>query len=351
MDFLKFILTCFAFQTLLTAECCLNRNVNKNGLFEPKIDRTFLPDGKILDLTKPTIPRIQTVPGEEIEMSNLMPKDLGEIPFVTYFNPQFNFGSTFKPQYNFKLNKFKPAKGNQVIYAVELESDVSTSSRSYLDTHAYWCPQGKFVDIPIHPKINDAKYLFTPSFSGCTLVVDLMEKPGSKEKFYRVYHVQGGKEEAEYNSLRDHGLGMVTSMEYRHYGYFRPDVHNLNLHINNVIGSAFMAYVDAQKKWILFHQSQFGPYGYLVVSKIASKNGKKEITASIPQDTYVAKTNILSVRSPLGETADCGLASLHSGKTSAPVNVGLALNDYVCDEQNEMTEGKIVVYFRCRKIF
>ncbi|KAG4080380.1 hypothetical protein HA402_006718 [Bradysia odoriphaga] len=285
-------------------------------------------------------------------MYKMLTNILDQIPVVTYIDPQFNFGAKFKEKYNFRLNKFSPAHSRQILYALELQGEASASHQSHLDTHAYWCPQGKFIDIPIHPeKPGDAKYLFTPSFSGCTLVVDLIEKTvnGKQEKLYRVYHVQGGKENAEYNHLSYHGYGMVTSMEYRNYGYFRPDITKLNLHIENVIGSAFMAYSDEQKKWILFHQSQYGPHGYLVVSKIFHSNHLKQITASIPEGTIVAKSNLLSVRSALGETADCGIEPQHGVAARNEIHDIVALSDFVCNIEKEISDGKIVVFFRCRR--
>lgn len=340
---------------MLTVECCLiNRQVNEHGLFVPKIERVFIPQGKIID---PTVPfrqtKSQTVVAEEIPMYKMLTNVLDQIPVVTYINPQFNFGGKFKEKYNFRLNKFSPANSKQILYALELQADTNPSKQSHLDTHAYWCPQGKFIDIPIHPvKAGDAKYVFTPTFSGCTFVVDLIEKSvsGTKQKFYRVYHVQGGKENPEYNNLKDHGYGMVTSMEYRNYGYFRPDVHKLDLHIENVIGSAFMAYSDEQKKWVLYHQSQYGPRGYLVVSQISYEKGQKKITASIPEGTIVAKSNLLSVRSPLGETADCGIKPQHGLVAPSGPREVVTQNDFVCSIQKELSEGKTAVYFRCRKV-
>ncbi|KAG4068449.1 hypothetical protein HA402_004789 [Bradysia odoriphaga] len=307
MNFLKFIVTAIVLQTVLTVECCIiDRKVNQNGLFVPRIDRVFIPQDKILDPTTPIgRPNFQTVQAEEIPMYHLITNILDQIPVVTYVDPQFNFGGKIKEKYNFRLNKFTPANSRQVIYALEFHSDADLTAQSNLDTHAYWCPQGKYVDVPIHPNIRgDPRFVFTPTFSGCTLAVDLIEKPvagGRMEKFYRVYHVQGGKENAEYNDLDYHGLGMVTSMEYRNYGYFRPEIGKPDLYIENVIGSAFMAYHEQQAKWIIYHQSQYGPNGYLVVSKILHVNGRKEITASIPENTIVAKSALLSVKATVSE--------------------------------------------------
>lgn len=146
---------------------------------------------------------------------------------------------------------------------------------------------------------GDPKYVFTQPFSGCTLVVDLMEKrvKGKYEKYYRVYHVQGGYEDVEYNKLNDHGYGMVTSMEYRNYGYFRTERGNPRLFTENIIGSAFMAYDVQQEKWILYHQSQHGEQGYLGVAGISYENGAKQIRAKVPNGIIVPKSAIVSVTS------------------------------------------------------
>lgn len=79
-------------------------------------------------------------------------------------------------------------------------------------TLAYWAPQGGYVDIPAHPQKGQPKLVLTPGFSGCTFVADKLN-----ENTLRVRHVQGGKEDLEYNNLPDeaHGLGMISAMEYK----------------------------------------------------------------------------------------------------------------------------------------
>lgn len=301
MNYLKFIVTLTALLSFLIVECCIiDRKVNQNGLFEPRIDRVIIPPDKIVDPTQPSSrAKMHTVRAEEIPMYHLLTNILDQIPVVTYID-QFKLGADIKEKYNFRLNKFSPENSKQILYGLEFHSDISTDAQSNLDAHAYWCPQGKHVDIPINPTIRgDPRYVFTPTFSGCTMAVDLVEKAvdGRMEKVFRVYHVQGGKENVEYNDVKDHGLGMVTSMEYRNYGYFRPDMHKANLYAENTIGSAFMAFDVQTNKWILYHQSQFGPNGYLFIKGFSVENGVKKITASIPENTEVVKSALLSVRS------------------------------------------------------
>ncbi|MBV4550452.1 RHS repeat-associated core domain-containing protein [Pseudomonas sp. SWRI102] len=81
---------------------------------------------------------------------------------------------------------------------------------------AFWAPQGGYVDIPVDPGRSHPDYVFTPGFSGCSLTVDQLN-----DNVLRVRHVQGGKENAEYNDLADseHGFGLGAVMGYKDYGY------------------------------------------------------------------------------------------------------------------------------------
>ncbi|MEW5562887.1 RHS repeat domain-containing protein [Enterobacter asburiae] len=111
---------------------------------------------------------------------------------------------------------------------------------------AYWAPQGGYVDIPAHP-MTGPKLVLTPGFSGCTFVADKLN-----EETIRVRHVQGGKEDQEYNNLasNEHGQGMIDAMEYGDYGYHHDSQGNL---MENITGSAFMIYENDQ--WNIKYQS------------------------------------------------------------------------------------------------
>ncbi|AOJ73507.1 hypothetical protein WS78_32205 (plasmid) [Burkholderia savannae] len=118
---------------------------------------------------------------------------------------------------------------------------------------AYWVPQGKYYDIPVHPDITtDPIHVFTPAFSGCSFVVDMMS-----EETLRVYHVEGGKEEEQYNRVGiEHGRGMVAAMEYPDYGFHRIGESN----IENVHGFAFLRYESKEGgSWNLHYQGQEAP--------------------------------------------------------------------------------------------
>ena len=102
---------------------------------------------------------------------------------------------------------------------------------------AYWVPQGQSVDIPLHPNQEEPKYVFTPDFSGCSMEVDRMNAETLK-----VYHVEGGKEQAQYVA-QDHGWGNAASMPPTAYGSAAQPR-----------GFAMMAYRDGM--WQILHQSQ-----------------------------------------------------------------------------------------------
>ncbi|OWY74323.1 RHS repeat domain-containing protein [Pantoea sp. AMG 501] len=112
---------------------------------------------------------------------------------------------------------------------------------------AYWAPQGGYVDIPAYPKNGEPKLVLTPGFSGCTFVADKLN-----ENTIRVRHVQGGKEDLEYNNLAagEHGQGMINAMEYGDYGYHHDVQGRLK---ENITGSAFMIYEN--DRWNIRYQS------------------------------------------------------------------------------------------------
>ncbi|WP_445494072.1 hypothetical protein [Photorhabdus sp. SF281] len=112
---------------------------------------------------------------------------------------------------------------------------------------AYWAPQGGYVDIPAQPDLSrHRQYVLTPGFSGCSFVVDKMN-----EDTLRVRHVQGGQEDVEYNNQNiDHGMGMITAMEFRDYGYHEAD----GKVIENIYGFAFLKFNQEEKQWQLHYQ-------------------------------------------------------------------------------------------------
>jgi hypothetical protein len=116
----------------------------------------------------------------------------------------------------------------------------------------YWAPQGGYVDIPVHPGWAEPDYVFTPGFGGCSLVVDQLEA-----NVLRVRHVEGGKEDAQYNTLSvgEHGWGQSAAMEYSDYGIAVDQSNNADTLLG---GFAFMKYDRKTKVWNIHYQSLQG---------------------------------------------------------------------------------------------
>jgi hypothetical protein len=111
---------------------------------------------------------------------------------------------------------------------------------------AYWVPQGQFVDIPETPGQNDPKFVFTPSFSGCTWVMDRLP-----EGRIRVHHVEGGRFEEQYSSgaLQLGNFSTLSATRWRDYA--NPD-RDGNLTRK---ASMFMAHEEGQG-WVQYWQTR-----------------------------------------------------------------------------------------------
>ncbi|MGF6396612.1 RHS repeat-associated protein [Pseudomonas frederiksbergensis] len=119
----------------------------------------------------------------------------------------------------------------------------------------YWAPQGGYVDVPLNPTGTDPEFVFTPGFSGCSLTVDQLN-----DNVLRVRHVEGGKEEAQYNKLPavEHGLGLSASMEFIDYGF---DADGNKKVESQLTGFAFMKYDRKSQVWNIHYQSVQGASG------------------------------------------------------------------------------------------
>uniref|UniRef100_UPI0027D2E1A2 RHS repeat-associated core domain-containing protein n=1 Tax=Burkholderia sp. GbtcB21 TaxID=2824766 RepID=UPI0027D2E1A2 len=142
--------------------------------------------------------------------------------------------------------------------AIAPSDETSTKQSSKAIAEAYWIPQGKSYDIPVDPIASGKPHhVFTPAFSGCSFVVDLINK-----ETLRVYHVEGGKEIEQYNSPSiEHGFGMVANMQYADYGYYQDKEGQL---YENVHGFAFLRYETnemegSEMQWRLHYQGQEAP--------------------------------------------------------------------------------------------
>ncbi|CAI8984175.1 SET domain-containing protein [Pseudomonas sp. IT-347P] len=154
----------------------------------------------------------------------------------------------------------------------------------------YWAAQGGYVDIPVHPGLGQPDHLFTPGFSGCSLVVDQMDAGR-----LRVRHVEGGKELVQYNGLaaHEHGLGLSASMEYPDYG-LRVDASGRA--DSRLLGFAFMKYDRSARAWKLYYQANEG--AATIVKYSPEKPGwftSPDTLVSVYPSTSVVKTVIRPV--------------------------------------------------------
>ncbi|MGP6458709.1 RHS repeat domain-containing protein [Pseudomonas parakoreensis] len=113
----------------------------------------------------------------------------------------------------------------------------------------YWAPQGGYVDIPVNPSGVQPDHVFTPAFSGCSLTVEQLNR-----NVLRVRHVEGGKEDTQFNNLprSEHGLGLGATMEYPDYGYAANDSGQLQEFKN---AFAFMKFDRKQQTWNIHYQT------------------------------------------------------------------------------------------------
>uniref|UniRef100_UPI0036DB687A hypothetical protein n=1 Tax=Photorhabdus sp. RM322S TaxID=3342825 RepID=UPI0036DB687A len=189
----------------------------------------------------------------------------------------------------------KKGGGDLVFKALQVTPSGSTSSFNALkivDTWqgempdnktsilAYWVPQGGYVDIPAQPDLSrHPQHVFTPGFSGCSFVIDKMNTDT-----LRVRHVQGDKEDVEYNNLDiDHGMGMVAAMEFRDYGYHETANSEV---VKNTYGSAFLKFNPEEKQWQLHYQKLAAAPNIMAIE---SKPGGLFSKPSINAKTFISK--------------------------------------------------------------
>jgi insecticidal toxin complex protein TccC len=170
--------------------------------------------------------------------------------------------------------------------------DVATKMPQAGGEYAYWAPQGGYVDIPVHPANGQPHLLFTPGFSGCTLAVDQLSSDT-----LRVRHVEGGKEDAQYNAASiDHGLGLVNAMEYRDYGYQQQ----AGTLLESVVATAFMQYDPAGQQWAIHHQSLLNTPRIsslqTQVSGIFSKTTSLQASVMHPQSSRALRNPSIGLR-------------------------------------------------------
>lgn len=251
---------------LITVHCQNERKFNEHGLYVPRIEanlRTEVPPHEPGTQISVDVPIVQ------IPMFHLL-DPIKAIPILTYIDQKL----PVQEIYSFHLSKFEMKNQKYQDTYHLLQIDPSSDKKLYSES-AYFCPQGKYIDIPVHPAAGQPKYLFTPPFSGCHMVVDRIDG-----EHFRVYHVQGGHEDVEYNNFPKevHGYGMVGAMEYKDYGYSQrtPILPEIS---ENMLGAAYMAYSVQSKKWIIHYQSQFATgIPFIQSTTWKNENGKNVCT-------------------------------------------------------------------------
>lgn len=139
------------------------------------------------------------------------------------------------------------------VTSANFPSHLPIENRPFFPLKGFWAPQGNNIKIPVKPGPSDPKFVFTPDFTGCSMIIDKIDRGN-----YQVYHVQGGNKggssegnhtsymDLEYNT-EDHGLGLVYSKKFDGYGT-----------ASNPRAFIFMKYDLTIEKWCVYIQSQNG---------------------------------------------------------------------------------------------
>ncbi|MCW0309566.1 RHS repeat domain-containing protein [Pantoea ananatis] len=275
-----------------------------SNLYEPKINTgdERSRDGALQLMSHP--PQSLDVEGIPVTLDEAInEKALKSIPLITdLINPlkvkmdNSTMGILTNPDAREKILGFNvirfPVNGGSVHALRIVDSETSIYQTGTGATYAYWASQGGYVDIPTHPQQGDPRLVFTPGFSGCTFVADKIN-----ENTIRVRHVQGGKEDIEYNDLApgQHGQGMIDAMEYQHYGYHQNENRQL---IENITGSAFMVYEG--NHWIIKYQSLADIPGIVSINEVQTGlfPRRPKVTANIRHSAGggVAYTGTISLK-------------------------------------------------------
>lgn len=154
----------------------------------------------------------------------------------------------------------------------------------------FWAPQGGYVDIPLKPTGTDPDHVFTPGFSGCSLTVDQLN-----DNVLRVRHVEGSKENAQYNELSsgEHGMGLSAAMEFQDYGYASNEQGQQE---QVTTGFAFMKYDRKQQVWNIHYQTIQGSSS--IERYAPGKTGlfnRSNAAVSVYSQTKVRKTMAMQV--------------------------------------------------------
>ncbi|XP_055323104.1 uncharacterized protein LOC129578468 [Sitodiplosis mosellana] len=255
---------CFAILLVGSALVCIfavqlpdiyNRRLAPNGFYMPRLETgaaTRLHPSELAPVAADAHKVYEITANFEPLSSALGQKTFTSSPFITdLIDPVKDSSLTAKTKA--ALNKQDGTKLYAKVLQVHLNGNmynalkITEQNSDPSAEQTYWASRGGYVDVPLHPKQGDPTIVLTPSFSGGSLAVDLL-KDG---KTIRIYHLQGGREDRQYNNVRDHGLGLLGAMEYKHYGY-HIDQYNREIFVEHNTGSAFVQYVGST--WVIRYQ-------------------------------------------------------------------------------------------------
>lgn len=237
------------------------RKKQSNGLWEPVLatgaDRN-VPGARFIDRGKPQLDVPATGVQTSLEAALVIPQfnqmevsagllNVQTGGYASITGPMLRVGGVF----NFIMDRFTSAGGsfNALRFVDGSKADTADRERSVT---GYWAPQGSYVDVPTRPGPDDPAYVFTPAFNGCSLTVEQLN-----DNTLRVRHVEGNKENAQFNNLppEEHGMGLSAAMEYKDYGF---DLDEAGRPEEIVSGFAFMKFDKKQQLWNIHYQTVQG---------------------------------------------------------------------------------------------
>jgi hypothetical protein len=113
------------------------------------------------------------------------------------------------------IHKIEGQLGNGENYSAYVIGDKGGKGQQIA---AYWVPQGGSAVIPEHPGKEDPKFVFTPSFSGCTWVLNRVD-----ESTLLAQHLTGGKFNSEYSANREEKGIALSATRWRDYAAPDPE--------------------------------------------------------------------------------------------------------------------------------
>lgn len=154
-----------------------------------------------------------------------------------------------------QFGALKMVKSFQAYHALQVIGSMTPGgAEARKPVFAYWLPLGGYVDVPVIPEKDDPKYVFTPGFSGGSLVADV-----HNISTLRIHHVAGGKENNENekdDGDEEHGFsaayGNAGRLLHSDYGFHvNPDTCK---YVENGKACAFIKFDSGIQHWVITFQ-------------------------------------------------------------------------------------------------